>query len=189
MVPSTSTLKRSDRPGYSHHQDQDFQRRQEEGLREAEWEARDRERELESDRRDRDRDSERNRRQCEREHTQKLIERGRPLIGSSQNSARSRCANLAIATSLRALRDQVREITATIQRACKEEIVLRQSDAVCRRRRLSCLRCFACRTALRCDGHHNKSTPTGRAMILFKANVRVTVSCLFIGSNSKDRQM
>lgn len=121
-------------------------REQEERLRITQWEAQDRERELERDRRARDRDSETDKRQREREHTQELMERARPLIVSHQDSARSRSADLAVTTDLRALKDQVREMSTTIERACGEGIMIHQSVPICRRRKLICLRYFACRT-------------------------------------------
>lgn len=132
----------------AHHQDHISRHAQTERLREAQWDTRDRERELERDRRDREREWERDRRQREREQTEDDTQRGRPLVTSLQDPARSRSADTAMVTDLRALTDQVREIATTLQRASGEGIAFSQNVIVCRRRRLRCLRFFACRTPL-----------------------------------------
>lgn len=130
------------------HQDQIAHETQTERFRETRCDARERERELERDRRDRERESERDRRQRERENTQDITQGGRPLITSAQDPARFLSANTTMEPDLRALTDQVREIGATLQRACRERVPFGQSVIVCRRRRLRCLRYFACRTPL-----------------------------------------
>lgn len=130
------------------HQDQDFQRRQEEALREAQREAQDRDRECERDRRNRERESERDMRQRERENNQDVMIRGRALFEDTQSRLRSRSADFAIGTDLRAMREQIGEIATVLQRAYGEGIAPNRNIAICRKRRLRCLRFFACKTPL-----------------------------------------
>lgn len=128
------------------HRDRTARETQTERLIEARRDALEHERELERDRRDRERESERDRRQRERDNMQDLTQRGRPLITSAQDPAPFRSAETTMSTDLRELTNQVREIATTLQRACGERIVLGQGIDACRRRRLRCLRYFACRT-------------------------------------------
>ena len=130
------------------HQFQLLQRTEVERLREAQLDARDREREFEKDRRERERELERDRRQRERDVTQDTTQGGRPFFTGPQDPAGPPNKDTAKVTDLSALTDQVKEIATTLQRPCVEVVVLDQSALACRRRKLRCLRYFACKTPL-----------------------------------------
>lgn len=163
MDRQIDTLRRTvDETVLRRHQDQDSQQRRGKAVLETQHEVRERDRDLERDRRDRERESERDRRdreresgrdrrQREREHAHDVTARGEALFRSPRNIVRSRSAESAIGTDLKALREQVAEITTTLQRVCGEGTALGQMTPLCQHRKLRCLRFFACRPPLRCN--------------------------------------